>query len=97
MINVNIILVSAAFIIALAAIYVLYAIIMYQGNKNTKGSELQLTTKNILDQIEVLFNKNEFSLVQLLATKYLDRVPSHKEVRQYLAQAYYKDKKYNKD
>ncbi len=95
MVNANIILIAAAFVIALAAIYILYAIIMFQGNRNSKGNELQLTTKNILDQIEVLFEKNEFALVELLATKYLDRVPSHQEVRQYLAHAYYKDKKYN--
>lgn len=95
MANVNIILISAAFVLALAAIYILYAIIMYQGNKNGKSGELQLSTKNILDQVEILFEKGEFALVQLLATKYLDRVPTHKEVRQYLAQAYYKDKKYN--
>lgn len=95
MTNINIILIAAAFVLALASIYILYAIIMYQGNKNGKGNELQLSTKNILDQVEVLFDKGEYALVQLLATKYLDRVPSHRQVRQYLAQAYYKDKKYN--
>ena len=36
--NVNIILISAAFVLAFAAIYILYAIIMYQGTKN-KGNE----------------------------------------------------------
>ena len=82
-------------IIALITIYVLYAIIMYQGSKNGRGNELQLSTKNILEQVEVLFEKGEYALVQLLATKYLDRVPSHLEVREYLARAYYKDKKYN--
>lgn len=95
MVNINVIIISAAVILALGAIYILYAIIMYQGGKNPKGSELQLSTKNILEQVEVLFDKGEYALVQLLATKYLDRVPSHQEVRQYLAQAYFKDKKYN--
>ncbi len=95
MTNTNVILIVAAFILALVAIYVLYAIIMYQGGKNSKGNELQLSTKNILDQVEVLFDKGEYALVELLATKYLDRVPSHMEVRQYLARAYYKDRKYN--
>lgn len=95
MANINVVIISAAFILALGAIYILYAIIMYQGGKNPKGSELQLSTKNILDQVEVLFDKGEYALVELLATKYLDRVPSHQEVRQYLAQAYFKDKKYN--
>lgn len=94
--NINVILISAAFILALVAIYVLYAIMMYQGNiRGGRGGELQLSTKNILDQVEVLFEKGEYSLVQLLASKYLDRVPNHQQVRQYLAQAYFKDKKYN--
>lgn len=95
MYNLNVIIISAAFVLALVAIYILYAIMMYQGGKNGKGNELQLSTKNILDQVEVLFEKGEYSLVQLLASKYLDRVPGHQEVRQYLAQAYFKDKKYN--
>ena len=95
MANINIILISAAFILALVAIYVLYAIMMYQGNRNSRGNELQLSTKNILEQVEVLFDKGEYALVELLATKYLDRVPSHQRVREYLAQAYFKDKKYN--
>ena len=95
MANFNVILIAAAFVLAMAAIYILYAIIMYQGNKGSRGSELQLSTKNILDQVEVLFDKGEYALVQLLATKYLDRVPTHMEVRQYLSKAYFKDKKYN--
>ena len=95
MANINVILISAAFILALVAIYVLYAIMMFQGVRNSKGGELQLSTKNILDQVEVLFDKGEYALVELLATKYLDRVPSHQAVRKYLAQAYFKDKKYN--
>ena len=95
MADINIILISAAFVLALGAIYILYAIMMYQGNKVGKGNELQLSTKNILDQVEVLIDKGEYALVQLLATKYLDRVPTHQEVRQYLAHAYYSDRKYN--
>lgn len=95
MTNINVVLIAAAFVLAVAAIYILYSIIMYQGYHNGKNDELQLSTKNILDQVEVLFDKGEYALVQLLASKYLDRVPSHKKVRQYLAKAYYWDKKYN--
>lgn len=95
MTDLNIISISAAFILALVAIYVLYAIIMCQGLIDGKSRELQLSTKNILEQVQVLFEKGEYALVQLLATKYLDRVPTHKEVRQYLARAFFKDKKYN--
>ena len=93
--NSNIILIAAASVLALGAIYILYAIIMFQGFKVSRGNELQLSTKNILEQVEVLFEKKEYALVQLLSSKYLDRVPSHMKVRQYLAQAYYEDRKFN--
>lgn len=95
MADVNIIIIVVAFVVAVAAIYILYSIILYQGPNGRNGDDLQLSTKNILDQVEVLFDKKEYSLVQLLATKYLDRVPNHIEVRIYLAKAYYEDKKYN--
>lgn len=95
MTNINIIIIIAAFLFACVAIYALYAIIMFQGNKSSKENELQLTTKNILEQVEVLYEKGEYALIQLLATKYLERVPNHPKVRYYLAQAYFNDKKYN--
>lgn len=94
MTDTNLIIIIIAFVIAIVAIYILYSIILYQGS-SSKGDELQLSTKNILEQVQVLFNKREYSLVQLLATKYLDRVPGHIEVRVYLAKAYYEDRKYN--
>ncbi|MBR6127784.1 tetratricopeptide repeat protein, partial [bacterium] len=90
----NLIIIVVAFVVAIAAIYVLYSIILFQGG-TSKGDDLQLTTKNVLDQVEVLYSKKEYALVELLATKYLDRVPGHTEVRLYLAKAFYKDKKYN--
>lgn len=94
MTDTNFIIIVVAFVVAIAAIYILYSIILFQGGSN-KGEELQLSTKNILDQVEVLYDKKEYALVQLLATKYLDRVPGHIEVRIYLAKAYYEDRKYN--
>ncbi len=96
MTDTNIIIIVVAFIVAVSAIYILYSIILFQGNGSSKGDELQLSTKNILEQVEVLFDKKEYSLVQLLATKYLDRVPGHIDVRIYLAKAYFEDRKYNK-
>ncbi len=94
MLNSNIILIIVAFLIASGAIYTLYSILLFKG-VTSKGDELQLSTKNILEQVEVLFSKQEYALVELLATKYLDRVPGHYEVRKILAKAYYEDKKYN--
>ncbi len=95
MTDTNIIIIIVAFVVAVIAIYILYSIILYQGGSSNRGDELQLSTKNILEQVEVLFDKKEYALVQLLATKYLDRVPGHIEVRIYLAKAYYEDRKYN--
>ena len=95
MADTNIIIIIVAFVVAIGAIYILYSIILFQGGSGKKGDELQLSTKNILDQVEVLFDKKEYALVQLLATKYLDRVPSHIDVRIYLAKAYFEDRKYN--
>ncbi len=73
MTNINIIIIIAAFCLLVFAIYALYAIIMFQGNKSSKENELQLTTKNILEQVEVLYEKGEYALIQLLATKYLEK------------------------
>ena len=92
--NSNLIIVILAFIVASVAIYALYSIILFQGGGN-KGDELQLTTKKALEQIEVLFDKREYALVELFASQYLDRVPDNSDVRRFLAKAFYKDKKYN--
>ena len=83
-----------AFGVAAIAIYILYSIILAQGG-TSRGDELQLSTKNILEQVDVLYQKQEYALVELLATKYLDRVPGHVDVRIFLAKAYYEDEKYN--
>ncbi len=93
-ISTNILIIVIAFAVAVIAIYILYSIILFQGTSG-KGDELQLSTKNILDQVDVLFEKGEYPLVELLGTKYLDRVPEHTDVRVYVAKAYYEDKKYN--
>ena len=95
MLDTNVIIIIVAFVVAIAAIYILYSIILFQGGSGKKGEELQLSTKNILEQVEVLYDKQEYTLVQLLATKYLDRVPGHVDVRVYLAKAYFADRKYN--
>ena len=90
----NLIIIIVAFVVAVVAIYVLYSIILFQGG-SSKGEDLQLSTKNVLDQVQVLFDKKEYALVELLASKYLDRVPGHNDVRLYLAKAFYEDGKYN--
>lgn len=94
MLNITIILV--AFAVAGAAIYVLYSLLLHTGSSKDPHSELQLSTKDILDQVEVLYKKREYPLLVLLATKYLDRVPGNYAVREYLAKAYYETRNINK-
>lgn len=93
--NINVVYILVAFAVAMVAIYFLYAIIIPKGSDRSKDKEFQLTTKNILEHVQTLYEQGEYALVQLLAMKYLERMPSHVEVRQYLAKAYFKDKKYN--
>lgn len=94
MLESNLILIIIEISVAAIAIYILYSILLFKGISKS-GEDLQLSTKKILEQVEILYNKKEFALVQLLATKYLDRVPGHFEVRLYFAKACYEDKKYN--
>lgn len=89
----NVVIILVAFAIAAIAIYILYSIILFQGT--SKGDELQLSTKNILEQVDVLYSKGEYPLVELLGVKYLERVPGHLDVRVYVAKAFYEDRKYN--
>ena len=55
MINISIIVI--AFVLAGAAIYILYSLLLFSGNPKDPHANLQLTTKNIIDQIEVLYRK----------------------------------------
>lgn len=93
--NINVIIILVAFAVAMLAVYALYAIIIPKGADLSNDKDFQLTTKNIVEHVKILFDKGEYALVELLAMKYLERMPSHQKVRQYLAEAFYKDKKYN--
>ncbi len=92
---VNFIIILAAVVLAGGAMYVLYSLLLYSGTKDPH-EELQLTTKNIIDQVDVLYKKKEYPLLELFATKYLERVPGNFTVREYLAKSYYETRKINK-
>ena len=93
MINILVIVLTIAG--AVTAIYVLYSLLLFNGSKDPHA-ELQLTTKNTIDQVDILYRKKEYELLELFATKYLDRVPSNHNVREYLAKSYFETKKINK-
>ncbi len=69
-------------------LFVLYASLVSADNAE-QGKGLQVTTKNILEQVENLYNEKEYAILEILAKKYLERVPKHYGVRCYLAKCYF--------
>jgi len=69
-------------------LFLLYASLVSADNAE-QGKGLQVTTKNILEQVENLYNEKEYAILEILAKKYLERVPKHYGVRCYLAKCYF--------
>ncbi len=79
-------------LIVIIGLFILYAVLVSAENAD-QGKGLQVTTKNILEQVENLYNEKEFTILEILAKKYLERVPKHYGVRCYLAKCYYETNK----
>jgi len=75
-------------IVTIIGLFILYAVLVSAENAE-QGKGLQVTTKNILEQVENLYNEKEYTILEILAKKYLERVPKHYGVRCYLAKCYY--------
>ncbi len=75
-------------IISIISLFILYAFLVSAENAE-QGKGLQVTTKNILEQVENLYNEKEYTILEILAKKYLERVPRHYGVRCYLAKCFY--------
>ena len=91
----NITVIVLAFVLAGAMIYILYSLLLFTGSKEPR-QELQLTTKDAIAHVDVLYKKKEYALLELFAVNFLNRVPSNNSVREYLAKAYYETKQINK-
>ena len=74
--------------ISILGLFILYIFLVSAENAE-QGKGLQVTTKNILEQVENLYNEKEYTILEILAKKYLERVPKHYGVRCYLAKCYY--------
>jgi len=81
----NLIICIIAVLMGTIALYVLYSILLF---KDTNGQNLQITKKNMLEQIEYLYQKKEYGILEMLAKRYLERVPKNYPVRYYLAKVY---------
>lgn len=84
--SLNLLFAIIAVIMSTAAIILLYSIIFFSGDKS---SNLQVSKQNILEQIKLLYKNREFGILEMLAKKYLERVPNHHQVRFYLAKMYF--------
>lgn len=74
-------------IISIVLIFLYISLV--NAERASEGKDLQITTKNIMEQVENLYNKQEYGILEILAKKYLERVPKHTGVRCYLAKTYY--------
>lgn len=79
-------------ILTIIGLFILYAVLVSAENAE-QGKGLQVTTKNILEQVENLYNEKEYTILEILAKKYLERVPKHYGVRCYLAKCFYETNK----
>lgn len=79
-------------LLVLIGLFILYAVLVSAENSD-QGKNLQVTTKNILEQVENLYNEKEYTILEILAKKYLERVPKHYGVRCYLAKCFYETNK----
>ena len=79
-------------IVAVIGLFILYGALVSAENAD-QGKGLQVTTKNILEQVENLYNEKEYTILEILAKKYLERVPKHYGVRCYLAKCFYETNK----
>ena len=79
-------------IVSVIGLFVLYGALVSAENAD-QGKGLQVTTKNILEQVENLYNEKEYTILEILAKKYLERVPKHYGVRCYLCKCFYETNK----
>ena len=73
-------------------IYILYKI-MLGSDKTGNDSELQITSKDIIEQLKILRKQKKFIIVENLATKYLEQKPADDAVRTIYAKALHESKK----
>lgn len=71
-------------------IYVLYKMMLGVGT--SKDTELEITAKNLLEQINILYRQKRYSIVETLAKKYLETKPQENDIREVLIKTLYETK-----
>ncbi len=82
---------STIFVIT-ALIYVLYKL-MLGSSKERDDVELQITSKEIFEQLSILQKQKKYNIVESLAKKYLEKKPNDDGVRMLYAKALYESKR----
>ena len=66
-------------------IYFLYKLMLGSEGGKTEDVELQITSKELLEQLSILYKQKKYNIVESLAKKYLDKKPKDDDVRVLLA------------
>ncbi len=75
-------------VIIVALIYFVYNI-MLSSEKSPREEDLQITSHDILEQVNILYKQKKYNIVESLAKKYLEKKPSDYGVRTILAKTFY--------
>lgn len=73
-------------------IYFLYKI-MLGSEKDNKDEELQITSQELLQQINILYRQKKYNIVENLAKKYLEKKPADDDIRTVFAKSLYDSQK----
>lgn len=76
-----------------AMIYILYKIIL-SSDKESNNQELQISSKDILQEITILHKQKKYNIVEKLARNYLEKKPKETEIRLILTKVLYETRKY---
>lgn len=87
----SLILVIFTITVTTGLIYFIYKIILGP-ERLGNDSELQITAKEIIEELNILYKQKKYNIVQSLAKNYLQRKGGNDDVRAILAKSYYETK-----
>lgn len=90
--NNDYILIFFAIFIVTALIYLLY-IVMLGSNKSKNDKELQITSNEILEQLNILYKQKKYPIVESLAKNYLQKKAGEDKIRTILTKTLYNSNK----
>lgn len=70
-------------------IYILYIIMLGSKKNNEEEEELQITSQELVEQLNILRKQKKYTIVETLAKKYLEKKPKDTSVRAVLAKVYH--------